>query len=59
MIVMRGNLVTLEPMDIEKHAKGYFEVSQDENIHLKTAQDHFVTQFLNRNGNIDVSFEPI
>lgn len=36
MIVMRGNLVTLEPMDIEKHAKGYFEVSQDENIHRYT-----------------------
>lgn len=33
MIPMRGELVTLEPLDIEKHAQGYFEVSQDENIH--------------------------
>lgn len=33
MIPMRGELVTLEPLDIEKHAEGYFEVSQDENIH--------------------------
>lgn len=33
MIPMRGELVTLEPMDIEKHAEGYFAVSQDENIH--------------------------
>ena len=30
---MRGNLITLEPLNVEKHAKGYFEVSQDENIH--------------------------
>ena len=33
MITMKGNLITLEPLDIEKHAKGYFAVSQDENIH--------------------------
>lgn len=33
MIPMKGKLVTLAPMDIEKHAQGYFEVSQDENIH--------------------------
>ena len=33
MISMRGELVTLEPLDIEKHAEGYFEVSQDANIH--------------------------
>lgn len=33
MITMKGNLTTLEPLDIEKHAKGYFAVSQDENIH--------------------------
>lgn len=33
MIKMEGNLVTLEPLDILKHAKGYFEVCQDENIH--------------------------
>lgn len=36
MISMKGKLVTLEPMDIEKHAQGYFEVSQDENIHKYT-----------------------
>ena len=33
MIPMRGKLVTLEPLDVEKHAQGYFEVSQDEKIH--------------------------
>lgn len=33
MITMKGALVTLEPLDVEKHAEGYFEVSQDENIH--------------------------
>ena len=33
MITLRGKLVTLEPLDIEKHAEGYFELSQDENIH--------------------------
>ena len=33
MITLRGKLVTLEPLDDEKHAEGYFEVSQDENIH--------------------------
>jgi len=33
MITMVGKLITLEPLDVEKHAKGYFEVSQDENIH--------------------------
>ena len=36
MITMKGNLITLEPLDIEKHAKGYFLVSQDENIHKYT-----------------------
>lgn len=36
MITMEGNLITLEPLDIEKHAKGYFAVSQDENIHRYT-----------------------
>ena len=30
---MKGKLITLEPLDVQKHAKGYFEVSQDENIH--------------------------
>lgn len=33
MVTMKGNLITLEPLDIQNHAKGYFEVSQDENIH--------------------------
>ena len=33
MITMKGKLVTLEPLDIEKHAEGYFQVSQDEKIH--------------------------
>lgn len=33
MISLKGSLVTLEPLDIEKHAQGYFDVSQDENIH--------------------------
>ena len=36
MITMKGNLITLEPLDIEEHAKGYFVVSQDENIHRYT-----------------------
>lgn len=30
---MKGTLITLEPMDIKKHAEGYFMVSQDVNIH--------------------------
>lgn len=33
---MKGTLITLEPLDIPKHAKGYFEMSQDENIHKFT-----------------------
>lgn len=33
MISMIGKLVTLEPLDIEKHARSYFELSQDEKIH--------------------------
>ena len=37
MITMEGSLITLVPLDIEKHARGYFEVSQDENIHKYTA----------------------
>ena len=36
MVAMKGNLVTLEPLDIDKHAKGYFAVSQDENMHRYT-----------------------
>ena len=33
MITMKGKLVTLEPLEIQKHAEGYFNVSQDENIY--------------------------
>lgn len=32
-MILRGELVTLEPLDVDKHAQGYFEVSLDENIH--------------------------
>ena len=35
-ITMKGKMITLEPLDIQKHAKGYFEVCQDENIHKYT-----------------------
>lgn len=33
MITMKGNLITLEPLNIEKHAEGYFQVCQEEEIH--------------------------
>ena len=36
MVKMTGNLISLEPLDIDRHAKGYFDVSQDENIHRYT-----------------------
>ena len=36
MITMKGNLVTLEPLDVQKHTQGYFQVSQDEQIHRYT-----------------------
>lgn len=36
MMTMQGKMITLEPLDIQKHAKGYFEVCQDENIHKYT-----------------------
>ena len=36
MIPMKGNLITLEPLDIAKHARGYFEVCQDEAVHTYT-----------------------
>lgn len=36
MITMTGNLITLEPLDVDKHAKGYFEMSQDPRIHKYT-----------------------
>lgn len=36
MITMKGKLITLEPLDIQKHAQGYFEVSQDRSIHKYT-----------------------
>lgn len=39
MITMKGKLITLEPLDIEKHAKGYFVVSQDESIHKYAGND--------------------
>lgn len=32
-MVLNGEKITLEPLDIGKHAKGYFKVSKDENIH--------------------------
>lgn len=32
-MVLNGEKITLEPLDIDKHAKGYFKVSQDKNIH--------------------------
>ena len=33
---MQGTMITLEPLNIPKHAQGYFEMSQDENIHKYT-----------------------
>ena len=33
---MKGTLITLEPLEIQKHAQGYFELSQDELIHKYT-----------------------
>ena len=36
MVTLKGKMITLEPLDIQKHAKGYFEVSQDESIHKYT-----------------------
>ena len=36
MITMTGKRIILEPLDIEKHAQGYFLVSQDEKIHTYT-----------------------
>ena len=36
MRMMKGNLITLEPLDVNKHAKGYFNVSQDPKIHKYT-----------------------
>ena len=36
MITMKGTLITLEPLDIRKHAKGYFDAMQDEKIHTYT-----------------------
>ena len=35
-ITMKGKIITLEPLDVQKHAQGYFEVCQDENIHKYT-----------------------
>lgn len=36
MITMKGTLITLEPLVVDKHAKGYFELSQDALIHRYT-----------------------
>ena len=36
MITMNGKLITLEPLVVDKHAKGYFEMSQDVLIHRYT-----------------------
>lgn len=36
MITMAGKLITLEPMNTEEHAQGYFELSQDTLIHRYT-----------------------
>ena len=36
MVTMKGNLITLEPLCIEKHTKGYFDVLKDEKIHRYT-----------------------
>ena len=36
MVTMCGELITLEPLNIAKHAAGYFAVLQDENIHIHT-----------------------
>lgn len=36
MITMKGKLVTLEPLDVQKHTHGYFQVSQDKLIHKYT-----------------------
>lgn len=36
MITMTGTLITLEPLDIEKHAEGYWRVCQDPQVHEYT-----------------------
>ena len=36
MVTLKGEMVTLEPLDIQKHAKGYFDMSRDEKIHEYT-----------------------
>ena len=36
MITMKGTMITLEPLDVQKHTQGYFQVSQDEQIHKYT-----------------------
>ena len=35
-MLLKGKLVTLETLDVEKHTEGYFVMSQDENIYLYT-----------------------
>ena len=36
MVTMNGNLIALEPLCVDKHTKGYFDVLQDEKIHKYT-----------------------
>lgn len=36
MITMKGKMITLEPLDVQKHSQGYYTVSQDANIHTYT-----------------------
>ena len=36
MMLLKGKLITLEPLVVDKHAKGYFEMSQDAHIHKYT-----------------------
>lgn len=36
MVTMQGTRITLEPLNVQKHATDYFEVSQDERIHEYT-----------------------
>ena len=36
MRTMKGKLITLEPLAVDKHARGYFNVSQDPKIHEYT-----------------------
>lgn len=35
-MLLNGEKIILEPLDIDKHAKVYFKVSQDDNIKIYT-----------------------